>query len=69
MFKNRSVEVKLLKKPKSDEEEPKPAEDHYEKASELVYDIAMCTAGLIGFYMAADTVRQCIIVTVAAKTV
>lgn len=68
MFKNRAVEVKLLKKPKSEEEE-KPSEDHYEKASELVYDIAMCTAGLIGFYMAADTVRQCIIVTVAAKTV
>lgn len=68
MFKNRSLHVKVVKDgPAAEEGEPLTAE----AASKIVLDLAEVaffgTAAIVAGYVAADTIRQVIIITAKAK--
>ena len=60
MFRNQSVQVKLVKDNKS-ETEPAPPIDYVPIIREVAQDVVTGAAILIGVYMGCDTLRKVII--------
>lgn len=67
MFKNRSLIVKMAKDVEPNEAKPEDKISWGAHVSVLMEEAVKGGAILIGAYMAADTLRKCIIHTVATK--
>jgi len=66
MFKNRTLQLKLINSRKATPE-PSTPPSHPVDPSDIVMTVAVGTMVVIATYMAADTLRQSIIYTVCTK--